>query len=89
MRSLLVTFSRLALAGDNSGRGLCRLRCWRMSIGRHAMAARQARRREIYYYFNPKKMKEVADWVSQYQQYCANKLDSLESYLAKIQKKKK
>ncbi|MBC7935377.1 MAG: winged helix-turn-helix transcriptional regulator [Rhizobacter sp.] len=45
--------------------------------------------REIYYYFNPKKMKEVADWVSQYQQYWDNKLDSLESYLAKIQKKKK
>jgi DNA-binding transcriptional ArsR family regulator len=45
--------------------------------------------REIYYYFNPKKMKEVADWVSQYQQYWDNKLDSLDSYLAKIQKKKK
>ncbi len=45
--------------------------------------------REIYYYFNPKKMKEVADWVSQYQKYWDNKLDSLESYLAKIQKKKK
>ena len=45
--------------------------------------------REIYYYFNPEKMKEVADWVSQYQQYWDNKLDSLDSYLAKIQKKKK
>lgn len=45
--------------------------------------------REIYYYFNPKKMKEIADWVSQYQQYWDNKLDSLENYLAKIQKKKK
>ncbi|MES2005993.1 MAG: metalloregulator ArsR/SmtB family transcription factor [Bacteroidota bacterium] len=45
--------------------------------------------REIYYYFNPKKMKEVADWVSQYQQYWDTKLDSLENYLAKIQKKKK
>lgn len=45
--------------------------------------------REIYYYFNPKKMKEISDWVSQYQQYWDTKLDSLESYLAKIQKKKK
>ena len=34
-------------------------------------------------------MKEVSDWVSQYQQFWDNKLDSLESYLAKIQKKKK
>ena len=45
--------------------------------------------REIYYHTNAKKMKEVADWVSQYQQYWDTKLDSLEGYLAKIQKKKK
>lgn len=44
--------------------------------------------REIYYHFNPIKMKEVSDWVSQYQQFWDNKLDSLETYLAKIQKKK-
>lgn len=45
--------------------------------------------REIYYYFNPNKMKEIADWVSQYQQYWDKKFDSLENYLSKIQKKKK
>ena len=45
--------------------------------------------REIYYHFNPVKMKEVSDWVSQYQQYWDTRFDSLESYLAKIQKKKK
>jgi DNA-binding transcriptional ArsR family regulator len=45
--------------------------------------------REIYYHFNPIKMKEVSDWVSQYQQFWNNKFDSLESYLNKIQKKKK
>src|SRR5688572_25715283 len=45
--------------------------------------------REIYYHFNPQKMKEVSDWVSQYQKLWDDKLDSLETYLAKIQKKKK
>lgn len=45
--------------------------------------------REIYYHFNPQKMKEVADWVSQYRQFWEVKFDSLESYLTKIQKKKK
>lgn len=45
--------------------------------------------REIYYHFNPKKMKEVSDWVDQYRKFWDNKLDSLESYLDKIQKKKK
>ncbi len=44
--------------------------------------------REIYYHFNPKKMKEVSDWVDQYRKFWDSKLDSLESYLAKIQKKK-
>ena len=53
------------------------------------LVSQELKGREIYYYFNPKKMKEVADWVSQYQQYWDNKLDSLDSYLAKIQKKKK
>jgi DNA-binding transcriptional ArsR family regulator len=45
--------------------------------------------REIYYHFNPQKMKEVSDWVEQYRIFWDNKLDALESYLAKIQKKKK
>lgn len=45
--------------------------------------------REIYYHFNPQKMKEVSDWVDQYRKFWDNKLDSLESYLSKIQRKKK
>lgn len=53
------------------------------------LVRKEQKGREIYYYFNPKKMKEISDWVSQYQQYWDTKLDSLESYLAKIQKKKK
>ncbi|MBS1682293.1 MAG: winged helix-turn-helix transcriptional regulator [Bacteroidetes bacterium] len=45
--------------------------------------------REIYYRFNAQKMKEVSDWVDQYRKFWDNKFNSLESYLAKIQKKKK
>jgi len=45
--------------------------------------------REIYYHFNPQKIKEVSDWVDQYRKFWDNKFDSLESYLTKIQKKKK
>lgn len=45
--------------------------------------------REIYYHFNPQKMKEVSVWVDQYRKFWDSKLDSLESYLTKIQKKKK
>jgi len=51
------------------------------------LVTQEQRGREIYYHFNPQKMKEVSDWVSQYQQFWEKKLDSLESYLAKIQKK--
>lgn len=53
------------------------------------LVKQEERGREIYYHFNPVKMKEVSDWVSQYQQFWEKKLDSLEGYLAKIQKKKK
>jgi len=51
------------------------------------LVRQEQRGREMYYHFNPLKMKEVADWVSQYQQFWDNKLDSLEIYLAKIQNK--
>ena len=34
-------------------------------------------------------LKEVNDWVSQYKKYWTKKLDSLDIYLAKVQKKKK
>lgn len=51
------------------------------------LVKQEQRGREMYYHFNPMKMKEVADWVSQYQQFWDNKLDTLETYLAKIQNK--
>ena len=41
--------------------------------------------REFYYYFNPTKMKEVADWVSQYSRFWNEKFNSLDKYLTKVQ----
>lgn len=45
--------------------------------------------RERYCEAKLEKLNEVTDWVNQYRKYWDNKLDSLEGYLAKIQKKKK
>ena len=45
--------------------------------------------RERYCEVKLEKLNEVTDWVDQYRKYWDKKLDSLESYLAKIQKKKK
>jgi len=45
--------------------------------------------RERYCEAKLSKLNELTDWVDQYRKYWDNKLDSLESYLAKIQKKKK
>jgi DNA-binding transcriptional ArsR family regulator len=53
------------------------------------LVKQELRGREIYYHFNAKKMKEVSDWVDQYRKYWDAKFDLLESYLTKIQNKKK
>lgn len=53
------------------------------------LVKQEQRGREIYYHFNPKKMKEVSDWVDQYRKHWDAKFDSLESYLGKIQNRKK
>lgn len=45
--------------------------------------------RERYCEARLAKLNEVTDWVNQYRKYWDNKFDSLEGYLAKIQKKKK
>jgi DNA-binding transcriptional ArsR family regulator len=45
--------------------------------------------RERYCEAKLEKLNVVTDWVDQYRKYWDNKLDSLESYLAKIQKKQK
>ncbi|MBL0032970.1 MAG: winged helix-turn-helix transcriptional regulator [Bacteroidetes bacterium] len=44
--------------------------------------------REIYYHFNPKKVKEVADWANQYSQFWNEKFNSLDKYLKVVQSKK-
>lgn len=45
--------------------------------------------REIYYYFNPGKMKEVADWANQYSQFWSDKFKSLDKYLNRVQSNNK
>ncbi|MRG47316.1 metalloregulator ArsR/SmtB family transcription factor [Chitinophaga sp. SYP-B3965] len=45
--------------------------------------------RERYCEAKLEKLNEVTAWVDQYRKYWDKKLDSLEGYLAKIQKKKK
>lgn len=45
--------------------------------------------RERYCEAKLDRLKEVTDWVDQYRNYWDNKFDSLQNYLAKIQKKKK
>ena len=45
--------------------------------------------RERYCEAKLEKLNEVTDWVDQYRKFWDNKLDTLDRYLAKIQKKKK
>ena len=45
--------------------------------------------REIYYHFNPKKMKEVADWLRPFQQMWESRFDKLDTVLNQIKSKKK
>jgi DNA-binding transcriptional ArsR family regulator len=45
--------------------------------------------RERYCEAKLEKLNEVTDWVNQYRKHWDKKFDSLENYLAKIQKKKK
>ena len=45
--------------------------------------------REIYYHFNPSKMKEVADWANQYSKFWNDKFNSLDKYLSKVQSNNK
>src|SRR5687768_10379586 len=45
--------------------------------------------REIYYHFNPKKMKEVDDFVDQFRRMWETKFDQLEKVLTTIKPKNK
>ena len=44
--------------------------------------------REIYYHFNPKKLKEVAEWLEPYQKLWTNRMDAIDDLLTEIQTKK-
>lgn len=44
--------------------------------------------REIYYHFNPKKLKEVAEWLEPYQKLWTNRMDAIHDLLTEIQTKK-
>ena len=45
--------------------------------------------REIYYHLNPKKMKEIADWLEPFRQIWENRFDKLDNLLIEMQRKQK
>ena len=44
--------------------------------------------REIYYHFNPEKMKEVADWLAPFQRLWEDRFDRLDNVLLNMKNKK-
>jgi DNA-binding transcriptional ArsR family regulator len=44
--------------------------------------------REIYYHFNPEKMKEVADWLAPFQKLWEDRFDRLDQVLLNIKNQK-
>ena len=45
--------------------------------------------REIYYHLNPKKMKEVADWIEKFRALWEERFDKLDNLLIQMQTNKK
>lgn len=45
--------------------------------------------REIYYHFNPQKMKEIADWIEPFRSMWEGKFNRLDSVLNNLKKNKK
>jgi DNA-binding transcriptional ArsR family regulator len=45
--------------------------------------------REIYYHFNPEKMKEIDQWLQQFRAMWESRFDNLDQVLANIKSKKK
>ncbi len=43
--------------------------------------------REIYYYFNPNKMKEIAEWLIPFAKMWDERFDKLESIMKKVENK--
>ncbi|WP_212003997.1 helix-turn-helix transcriptional regulator [Chitinophaga sp. HK235] len=44
--------------------------------------------REIYYHFNPSKMKEIADWLDPYRKLWEGRLSAMDDLLTEMQTKK-
>jgi DNA-binding transcriptional ArsR family regulator len=44
--------------------------------------------REIYYHFNPNKMKEIADWLEPYRKMWEGRLDAIDDLLNEMQAKR-
>ena len=44
--------------------------------------------REIYYHFNPKKMKEVADWIEPYRKMWEGRLTAIDDLLKEMKSKR-
>ena len=44
--------------------------------------------REIYYYFNPKKMKEIADWLEPFRKMWEGRFSQLDNVLKNLKDKK-
>lgn len=86
----------LAVQGLTPGAIAQHFNSTRQTISKHIqilteceLVHQEERGRQIYYHFNPKKMKELSDWVDQYRKFWDKKFDSLETYLTAIQKEKK
>ena len=45
--------------------------------------------REIYYHFNPKKMKEIDGWIAQFRKNWETQFNQLDNVLSTIKKKRK
>ena len=45
--------------------------------------------REIHYHFNPKKMKEIADWLEPYRKMWEGRFDAMDDLLNEMQTKKR
>lgn len=53
------------------------------------LVKQQQQGREIYYHFNPQKMKEVLDWVAPYQKMWEDRFNRLDDVLKKLNRKNK
>ena len=68
----------------------------RQAISKHikilnecSMLEQQQTGREIYYYFNPQKMKEVDKWLEQFRQKWESRYTNLDAVLKQLKTKKK